>query len=196
MSKGELSKEYILESSVEIFNTNGYVGTSLQHVMDKTGFTKGGIYRHFDSKEDLAAQVFKLAYSKMKTAYTSCYADEDPADVKLIKFLSQIKLLLAKPPVKGGCPILNSATEVDDTNERLRKMVKEAAADWEDLMNRIFQEGIASKLFAKDLDYVKETRFIMAAIEGAILFCRLHKKIDFGLQTTDILIERIRHLKQ
>ena len=164
--------------------------------MDKTGFTKGGIYRHFDSKEDLAAQVFKLAYAKMKTAYTSCYSDSDPADVKLVKFLSQIKMLLVKPPVKGGCPILNSATEVDDTNERLRKMVKEAAADWEDLMKSIFQEGIASNVFPKDLDDVKETRFIMAAIEGAILFCRLHKKIDFGLQTADILIERIHHLKQ
>jgi hypothetical protein len=63
-------------------------------------------------------------------------------------------------------------------------------------MISIFQQGIASKVFSKDLDFVKETRFIMAAIEGAILFCRLHKKIDFGLQTTDILIERIQYLKQ
>lgn len=196
MSKGELSKEFILEASVEIFNTKGYVGTSLQHVMDKTGFTKGGIYRHFENKEDLAAQVFKLAYAKMKTAYTSCYAETDPADVKLIKFLSQIKLLLANPPVKGGCPILNSATEVDDTNERLRKMVKEAAADWENLMRGIFEDGIRHRIFPKDLDAAKETRFIMASIEGAILFCRLHKKIDFGLQTADILMERIRYLKQ
>jgi TetR/AcrR family transcriptional regulator, transcriptional repressor for nem operon len=195
MIKGELSKEHIISSSVGVFNTKGYVGTSLQDVMNKTGFTKGGIYRHFTSKEELAAAVFNYAYKEMKKAYKSCYEESDAADVKLIKFLSRMKTFMLRPPVKGGCPILNSSTEVDDTNEPLRKLVQEAAVDWEQLMTGIFEEGRAKKIFPRSLQASKEARFLISSIEGSIMLCKLHRDIEYGLYTADILIERVKQLK-
>jgi TetR/AcrR family transcriptional regulator, transcriptional repressor for nem operon len=196
MAKGEISKEFIIESSVGIFNTNGYIGTSLQQVMDKTGFTKGGIYRHFTNKEELAAAAFSLAYKKMKQAYAGTFDTADAADIKLIKFLTRMKTFMLEPPVKGGCPILNSSTEVDDTNEPLRKLVKEAAMDWERIMIKIFEEGKQKKIFAKNMDTAKEARFLMATIEGPIMLCKLHRDVEYGLYTADILIDRIKQLKQ
>jgi TetR/AcrR family transcriptional regulator, transcriptional repressor for nem operon len=196
MAKGALSREFIIASSVGIFNTKGYMGTSLQQVIDKTGFTKGGIYRHFTNKEELAAAAFSLAYKQMKQAYAGTFDTTDAADIKLIKFLTRMKTFMLQPPVKGGCPILNSSTEVDDTNEPLRKLVKEAAMDWERIMIKIFEEGKQKKVFAKNLDATKETRFLMATIEGAIMLCKLHRDVEYGLYTADILIDRIKQLKQ
>jgi TetR/AcrR family transcriptional regulator, transcriptional repressor for nem operon len=196
MAKGELSREFIIESSVGIFNTKGYIGTSLQQVMDKTGFTKGGIYRHFTNKEELAAAAFSLAYKQMKQAYAGTFDSADAADVKLIKFLTRMKTFMLQPPVKGGCPILNSSTEVDDTNEPLRKLVKAAAMDWEGIMIKIYEEGRQQKIFSKTLDAVKEARFLMATIEGAIMLCKLHRDVEYGLYTADILIDRVKQLKQ
>ncbi len=194
MSKGELSKEFIIAESVKVFNTQGYVGTSLQDIMDKTGFTKGGIYRHFSSKEELAAAAFSAAYSQMKQAYAGTFEREDPADVKLEKFLSRMKTFMLQPPVKGGCPILNSSTEVDDTNEVLRTLVKAAANDWEHIMTRIFEEGKKSGVFDDAISPVKEARFIIASIEGAIMLCKLHRDIEYGLCAADMLLERIRYI--
>ncbi len=196
MAKGETSKDFIIESAVGIFNTKGYIGTSLQQVMDKTGFTKGGIYRHFANKEELAAAAFSLAFKQMKKAYAGTFENNDQADVKLIKFLSQMKIFMIKSPVKGGCPILNSATEVDDTNEPLRKLVKAAAMDWEQIMVKIFEEGKQQKVFAKSLNATKEARFLMATIEGTLMLCKLHRDVEYGLYTADILIQRIQQLKQ
>jgi TetR/AcrR family transcriptional regulator, transcriptional repressor for nem operon len=196
MAKGELSKEFIIEKSVGIFNTKGYIGTSIQDVINKTGFTKGGIYRHFTNKEELATAAFSLAYKQMKMAYAGTFAIDDAADIKLIKFLTRMKTFMLQPPVKGGCPILNSSTEVDDTNEPLRKIVKEAAADWEKKMIIIFEEGKQQKIFNKNLDTTKEARFMIAAIEGCIMLCKLHRDIEYGLYTADILIDRIKQLKK
>jgi TetR/AcrR family transcriptional regulator, transcriptional repressor for nem operon len=196
MAKGELSREFIIESAVSIFNTNGYIGTSLQQVMDKTGFTKGGIYRHFTNKEELAAAAFSLAYKQMKQAYAGTFDIADAADVKLIKFLTRMKTFMLQPPVQGGCPILNSSTEVDDTNEPLRKLVKAAAMDWERIMVKIYEEGKQKKVFSKNLDAIKEARFLIAAIEGAIMLCKLHRDVEYGLYTADILIDRIKQLRQ
>jgi TetR/AcrR family transcriptional regulator, transcriptional repressor for nem operon len=196
MAKGTISRDFIIESSVGIFNTKGYTGTSLQQVMDKTGFTKGGIYRHFTNKEELAAEAFSLAYKQMKKAYSGTFDIYDTADVKLIKFLGRMKTFMLQPPVKGGCPILNSSTEVDDTHEPLRKIVKAAATDWEQIMIKIYEQGRQEKTFSKNLDATKEARFLIATIEGAIMLCKLHRDVEYGLYTADILIERIKQMKQ
>jgi TetR/AcrR family transcriptional regulator, transcriptional repressor for nem operon len=196
MAKGALSKEFITAAAVPVFNTRGYTGTSLQLLIEKTGFTKGGIYRHFSSKEELAAAAFKKAYSDMKKAYSGTFNIDDDADIKLIKFLSRMKTFMLQPPVKGGCPILNTAVEVDDTSEPLRKVVQEAALDWERIMVKIFEEGKKAKLFAANLNATMEARYFMATIEGAIMLSKLHRDIEYGLYAADTLIERTKQLRK
>jgi hypothetical protein len=36
----------------------------------------------------------------------------------------------------------------------------------------------------------------MATIEGPIMLCKLHRDVEYGLYTADILIDRIKQLKQ
>jgi TetR/AcrR family transcriptional regulator, transcriptional repressor for nem operon len=195
MAKGAISKEHITQTAVAIFNVHGYVGTSLKLIMEKTGFTKGGIYRHFSCKEELAAAAFKLAYQQMKAAYAGTYLPADAADIKLIKFLERMKTFMLKPPVKGGCPILNSSVEVDDTNEPLRKVVVEAANDWENIMTHIFKEGVKTGVFKPSVQPRDEARFFIASIEGAIMLCKLHRSTAYGLMAADTLTQRIALLK-
>ena len=47
-----------MEAAAPIFNQHGYEGSSLNDLMEATGLKKGGIYRHFASKEELAAEAF------------------------------------------------------------------------------------------------------------------------------------------
>ncbi len=195
MSKGQISKEFIVQTAMPVFNVKGYNGTSLQNIIEETGFQKGGIYRHFNSKEELAIASFKYAYQQMRNAYLSSYAREDAPDIKLEKFLTSMKKFLSKPPVIGGCPILNTAVDVDDTNEPLRKVVQDAANEWEMFITSIFEDGKKKKIFIKNIDPVKEAHFFMAAIEGAIMFTKLHRNISYGLNTVEVLEERINSLK-
>jgi TetR/AcrR family transcriptional regulator, transcriptional repressor for nem operon len=196
MSKGILSREHIIASSVAVFNTKGYEGTSMSDLIEKTGFQKGGIYRHFESKEQLAAEAFQYAYAQMKKAYSGTYDSADAPEVKLIKFLTRMKEFMIKPPVKGGCPILNLSTEVDDTNDLLRKLVKTAATEWETMMVKIFEEGKQMKKFHKKIDAVMEARFLISSIEGAIMLSKLHRDPSYGYAIADLLIERVGHLKK
>lgn len=195
MSKGQTSREYIVQTAMPIFNVKGYNGTSMQNIIEETGFQKGGIYRHFQSKEELAIAAFQYAYQQMRNAYLSSYAKEDAPDMKLEKFLANMKFFLVKPPVKGGCPILNTAVDVDDTNEPLRKVVQEVANEWEMFMTAIFEDGKKKKIFSKSLNVVKEAQFFIAAIEGAIMFTKLHRNLSYGLYTVEVLEERIAQMK-
>ena len=52
MTKGEQTRQRIVKEAAPIFNRRGYEGSSLSDLMKATGLKKGGIYRHFSSKEE------------------------------------------------------------------------------------------------------------------------------------------------
>src|SRR6266852_4094752 len=54
MRKGEQTRQDIIRKAAPIFNQKGYDGAALSDLMRATGLTKGGIYRHTESKEELA----------------------------------------------------------------------------------------------------------------------------------------------
>ena len=79
MSKGEQTRQRIIEEAATIFNQRGYEATSMQDVMDATGLEKGGLYRHFVSKEELAAEALRYALDRSVRRRT-----QDLGDLALI----------------------------------------------------------------------------------------------------------------
>ena len=77
MSKGARTREQIVERAAALFNQHGYHGASISDVMAATGLEKGGIYRHFSSKEELALAAFAYATDKMKERFTSALAGKE-----------------------------------------------------------------------------------------------------------------------
>jgi TetR/AcrR family transcriptional repressor of nem operon len=60
MTKGEMTRRAIVEKAAALLNRRGFSGFSMSALME-AGLEKGGIYRHFDSKEQLAAKAFEYA---------------------------------------------------------------------------------------------------------------------------------------
>jgi AcrR family transcriptional regulator len=65
MSKGDQTREKIIAKAAELFNQRGLEGTSMADLMEATGLEKGGIYRHFPSKEAVAAEAFDYAWVRL-----------------------------------------------------------------------------------------------------------------------------------
>src|ERR1700675_102082 len=61
MSRGDDTKQRIVTEAAGLFNQKGFEGGSISALMDATGLEKGGIYRHFSSKEEIAAEAFDYA---------------------------------------------------------------------------------------------------------------------------------------
>ena len=60
--KGEQTRQEIIRNAAPVFNQKGYEGAALSDLMEPAGLEKGGIYRHFDSKEELAREAFDHAW--------------------------------------------------------------------------------------------------------------------------------------
>jgi len=58
--KGLDTRNTILKVALQLFFTEGYKEVSYQDLIEKTGLSKGAIYHHFKSKEDILVSVFEF----------------------------------------------------------------------------------------------------------------------------------------
>jgi len=56
-SKGERTRQEILQSAYQLFLKNGFHGTSMRQIAQGAGIAVGGIYNHFASKDEIFMAV-------------------------------------------------------------------------------------------------------------------------------------------
>jgi AcrR family transcriptional regulator len=57
LSQGERTKSEIIQVAYRLFLEQGYHGTSMRQIAQKSGISLGGIYNHFESKEQIFTDV-------------------------------------------------------------------------------------------------------------------------------------------
>ena len=169
--KGELTRQRIIQQAAPMFNQRGYAGCSVQDVMQSTGLEKGGIYRHFRSKEDLAAAAFEYAYGETTRRRRDGLVGIDSAIGKLQQMVKQFAEVPSAIP--GGCPLLNTAIDADDGNVVLRGLAAKALRSWKKSICRIVEDGIRSGEFKRKTEAEQIANIIIATLEGALMICRL-----------------------
>ncbi len=176
MTKGEQTRKKILEEAAPIFNRNGYEGSSLSALMKATGLKKGGIYRHFSSKEELAAEAFDYTWRQAWRARI-LPMDEQTTGVERLKQLIS-NFIEHKSPVAGGCPILNTAVDADDGNSVLRTRVRKALRSWLALLRVIVRQAAKRGELRPGVDAKAVATLIVAALEGALMMSRIEGNDD------------------
>jgi len=183
----EKTRQEIIQKSAPVFNQHGFAGTTLEMLIQATGYQKGGIYCHFDSKMDLAREAFKYNFSLLQATYGKESNPNHSPTEQLFAFLNGFKNFIVNPPIPGGCPLLNMAVEADDTDETNRLLVKDALNEWKAGIEKILTAGVASGDFKKEINVTQEALFIIASIEGSIMLGQIKKSIGLMLGIADSL---------
>lgn len=174
MGKGEQTREHIIEQAAGLFNRKGYAGASMSDVMEATGLQKGGIYRHFGSKEELAVEAFDFAVRRMGQRFADAVQGRSGAVERLGAIVRVYAAVPLDPPVPGGCPVLNAAVENDHGNPVLRERVRAAMDGIRDLVRRVAAQGIERGELRPDLDPDELATVLVATLEGAIMLTQLY----------------------
>src|ERR1700722_3222897 len=144
MTKGEDTRREIVEKAATLFNQKGFEGTSLSDLMRVTGLQKGGIYRHFSSKEELAGEAFDYAWKKAVERRLEGLDEAADAVERLKKMIDNF-VDIRTGLVPGGCPMMNTAIEADDGNPALRARARGALQGWMGRLTKAAGEGIAAQ---------------------------------------------------
>jgi TetR/AcrR family transcriptional repressor of nem operon len=171
MRKGERTRQEIIRRAAPVFNQKGYDGAALSDLMGATGLEKGGIYRHFASKQALAAEAFDYAWAQTFRARVH--------DLGVIaNSVDRLKQMVAnfverRGTIPGGCPLLNTAVDSDDGNDVLRERARKALEGWRSYVAGIVQEGIKARQIHKHANPGKVATLVISSLEGAVMVARL-----------------------
>ena len=183
MTQGERTRQRIIKEAAALLNQYGFSGFSMSELMRATGLEKGGIYRHFSSKEQLAAEAFEYAW---QVAIDTRMRDLDSISSS-VEWLKQFvdNFVNRRSSVPGGCPLLNMAIDADDGIPALRHLALEALRRWQSDLIAVVTQGIARKEIEGGVDGKEVADMIISSLEGALMISRLegNKHALFGIQS-------------
>ncbi|MGW8957649.1 TetR/AcrR family transcriptional regulator [Paenibacillus sp. NPDC055715] len=173
MKKGEQTRRHIISRSAELFNLQGYAGVSLSEITYATGIKKGGIYKHFVNKDEIALEAFDYAADTVFEQFAETVSSRQSAIEKLISMFELYSSVAESPPFVGGCPVMNAAIEHDDGHPLLRRKIRDRMRDFIEFIKNILQEGITNGELKCNIDQDGVASFLFAALEGGIMLSKL-----------------------
>lgn len=169
VSKAERTRQFIIEKTAPIFNEKGYAGTSLNDLTKATGLTKGSIYGNFENKDEVALAVFDYNYNRVAEYIKAKLQATENAIERLLVYPNVYRNYLKIPFLQPGCPILNTATEADDTHPLLKEKAASALAFWKRSIENQVKRGIARGEIKTDANPTEIAVILMSLVEGAFM---------------------------
>jgi AcrR family transcriptional regulator len=173
-AKGTDTKERIVERAATVFSERGFFGSSMTDLLRATGMQKGGLYNHFKSKEQLALASFDYAVSLIEARYVAALEGRTGAVERLLAIVDVIRSVVDEPALPGGCPVLNTAIESDDTMPALRGRACDAMTSWQKMIGSTVKAGVASGELRAGTDPREVATVMTATLEGAVFLSKLY----------------------
>ena len=190
MTKADRTRQHIIEKTAPLFNQKGFDGTSLAELTAATGLTKGALYGNFQDKEEIALEAFQYSIDKVKDAVRQELEGAMTCKEQLLALLTFYSRYVFKPPIPGGCPLLNTAVEADDHHTSMRRVVVKELLYAVNFIRKLIQRGIEKNEFRADIDAAEIAYAIFCSVEGALMFSRVER----SREPMDIIIQHCKKI--
>ncbi|MFT3916301.1 MAG: TetR/AcrR family transcriptional regulator [Anaeromyxobacteraceae bacterium] len=152
MKKGERTKELILDGALRLASELGLDGLSLGRLAEDLELSKSGLFAHFDSKEDLQAQMLDHAAERF-TEVVVRPALEEPAGAARLRRLFELGMVWPrKVKQPGGCIFMAASAELDDRPGLARERLAVHQQAWYDTIARVVRSGQKAGAFRAGAD--------------------------------------------
>jgi len=179
------NRQLILETASRMFKLHGMENVSVADIMKQSGFTHGGFYNHFNSKEELAAEAVACAFEKSAHGLSEKFASARSPQKGFEKVIAEYLSPAYRDSSTGGCPA--SALPADAA--RNGKEVQTAFAEGVESYFQIFAAGMdGSKQEARE-----KAIALLSGLVGALMLSRGVKKSNPKL-SDELLSSARKHL--
>jgi len=167
-SKGELTRQTIVEQSLQLFSVKGYYNTSIKNILESTGLTKGGLYGHFASKEEIWYAVYDQAVSIWRSlVFKGVRQCSDPLQRLDIFIQNDLESYLGGDVFDGGCFFLNMLVELSGQSASMSKQILRGFVRLSRLLRLWLEEARDKNMISRNLNLKEIANFIVITLNGA-----------------------------
>ena len=172
---GTVNRTRILDAAERLVIENGFAATSLDHVIQGAGTSKGAFFHHFDSKSDLARALTERYVAgdigQLHAALEATSSIEDPAE-RVVAFVRHFEDAADDiMSAQSSCLYVAVLTERQMVTNGTADLITHAIEEWRSEIASLLNAAAASRDFdLGDVEALADHVFV--TFEGAFLLCR------------------------
>ncbi|WP_458112822.1 TetR/AcrR family transcriptional regulator [Arthrobacter sp. R1-13] len=158
--RARVTRGSIVAGAAAVFEEAGYGSASLSTVAERAGVTKGALYFHFSSKEDLALAVIEAQHALVteEARRTASYG-RDALSTMVMICGSFARQLVREPVVRAGVRLTLEASAFG-------QQVTKPYHDWIHTMESLTRQGQAKGEIKDAVDAAAFARYLVASFTG------------------------------
>jgi len=195
--KGMQTRRKIVEKSLQLFSVKGYFNTSIADILAATNLTKGGLYGHFRSKEDIWYAVYDMAVMIWRgIVFRNMRKVSDPLERIEKTVEADLKEYLGGGTFEGGCFFLNMLVELSGQSASMSKHIVRGFIRFSKLLSRWLQEAADAGRLKDDVDSREASDFIVISLNGAAALYSATRDPKILNETVNQLKQYVRQLRK
>lgn len=191
-TKGERTREAILDAAARLATVDGLEGLSIGHLARATGMSKSGLYAHFGSKQDLQLATIEAARQTF-VAEVLRPALRAPKGIERVlaaceAFLSHVE----RRVFPGGCFFSAAAVDVGTRPGPVHDAVAAQRLDWLAVLERLAREAAEQRELEPSIDPAQLAFELQALLVAANTSFILHSDPGAFERARTAIRERLR----
>lgn len=152
MSKGEQTRQKILDRALVMATELGMEGISIGALAEEASLSKSGLFAHFKSKEALQLEVLQEAINRFTAQVLQPVLAAPRGEARLHKLFDVYLAWLRGENDLHGCPFQKMAAEFSSREGVVRERLVEAMSDWRGQFVRVMVGAVETGYLRADLD--------------------------------------------
>ena len=188
-TKGERTRERIMDMAYESIVQKGFAATSIEELVEAAGITKSGFFYHFKDKNDLARQLFDRFLNEdegiIETLETRARElSDDPLQSFLIFLNLYAQMMDDMPTLHPGCMVASITYQERMFDAEVRQMNVDYLLRMRERFTRWLSEIAAANPPRQEVDLSALADNLTGIVEGAIILSKaLNDEGLMGRQT-------------
>jgi TetR/AcrR family transcriptional regulator, transcriptional repressor for nem operon len=165
------ARDQLLDATQRLLLERGYEAAALDEICATARVTRGGLFYHFESKEQLASAAIERFYGQLVDRGRDAMgaAATDPAQL-LWHYLDAVVVLLQDPLLSRGCLLGAMAMQTPQTHPAVAVAARTALGDWKATLTELIAAAAGHRSVSVDAGALADG--LLAAIEGGLLLDR------------------------
>ena len=188
-TKGERTRERILDVAYQSIVEKGFAATSIEELVEAAGITKSGFFYHFRDKNDMARQLFERFLNEDEAIFDTLEGrarelSDDPLQSLLIFLNLYAQMMDDMESLHPGCMVASVTYQERMFDPAVKQMNVDYLLRMRERFARWFSDIAAKYPASAEIDVEALADHLTTIVEGAIVMSKaLYDPALMGKQT-------------
>jgi TetR/AcrR family transcriptional regulator, transcriptional repressor for nem operon len=184
------NRRRIIETAGRLFRESGFNGVSVADLMKAAGFTHGGFYNHFPSKEALAAEAALAGLQRSNATLTEALMDQEGSNHSaLVPYIETYLSSAHRDNRADGCTIASLASDAARQDEQVQASFAQGIDEELDILASYFAKTPAEDEDDMPASARERAVHMLSELVGAIILARAVAQANLSL--SDEILEAV-----